>query len=66
VLSRMRPADRAGSSSRLVHETGGDLIRYDESSSKRKAAGCFRRQLTLLKSLDRLSNPLPQLEPEVR
>lgn len=46
--------------------TAGDLDSHDEASSQRKAAGCFKRQVTLLMSLDRFSAPVPQLEPEVR
>lgn len=51
-----------------VEEPGmaDDLSSHDETSSQRKAAGCFKRQVALLKSLDRFSVPVPQLEPEVR
>eukprot|EP00903_Cladosiphon_okamuranus_P019584 g18012.t1 len=43
----------------------GDLGSHDETSSQRKAAACFKRQVTLLKSFDRFSAPVPQLEPEL-
>lgn len=67
MLSRLRPDHQAGSANGLGgHGTEDDHIGCDEFSSKRKAAGCFRRQLALLKSLDRFSTPLPQLEPEVK
>lgn len=51
-----------------VEEPGraDSLSAHDETSSQRKAAGCFKRQVTLLKSLDRFSAPVPRLEPEVR
>eukprot|EP00752_Nemacystus_decipiens_P002249 g2131.t1 len=45
--------------------TANDLKGHDETSSQRKAVGCFKRQVTLLKSLDRFSAPVPRLEPEV-
>lgn len=46
--------------------TQGDMDDRNEASSQRKAAGCFKRQLFLLKSLDRLSAPVPHLDPKVR
>lgn len=38
----------------------------DERGSLRKAAGCFKRQITLLRALDRFCTPLPALDPQVR
>lgn len=46
-------------------DQAGDPNSHDMDASRRKAAGCFRRQINLLRSLDRFSTPLPQLEPEV-
>lgn len=37
----------------------------DRYTSLRKAAGCFKRQVVLLRSLDRFSARVPVLEPEV-
>lgn len=36
------------------------------NASERKAAGCFKRQVALLRGLDRSSSPVPSLEPEVK
>lgn len=38
---------------------------YGDSRGLQKAAGCFKRQIALLRTLDRLSAPLPTLEPKV-
>lgn len=37
----------------------------DRHASLRKAAGCFERQVVLLRGLDRFSAAVPALEPEV-
>ncbi|CAM9144356.1 unnamed protein product [Scytosiphon promiscuus] len=42
-----------------------DLNRESIIASERKAAGCFKRQVALLRGLDRSSHRLPPLEPEL-
>lgn len=38
---------------------------YGASCGLQRAAGCFKRQIALLRTLDRLSAPLPTVEPKV-
>lgn len=56
---------QAATDSLVGSDTAGDPNSHDMNASQRKAAGCFKRQVNLLRSLDRFSTPLPQLEPEV-
>lgn len=56
------PSGTVGSN-RTVNVTTQD--EGDIYTSLRKAAGCFKRQVVLLRSLDRFSTPVPVLEPEV-
>ncbi|CAM9371805.1 unnamed protein product [Ectocarpus fasciculatus] len=49
----------------ITPATGAESDPDDAKASAREAAGCFRRQVALLKSLNRFSTPLPHLEVEL-
>ncbi|CAM9304338.1 unnamed protein product [Ectocarpus sp. 8 AP-2014] len=49
----------------ITSATGAERDLNDAKASAREAAGCFRRQVALLKSLNRFSTPLPHLEAEL-
>ncbi|CAM9492938.1 unnamed protein product, partial [Ectocarpus sp. 4 AP-2014] len=49
----------------ITSATGAERDLNDAEASAREAAGCFRRQVALLKSLNRFSTPLPHLEAEL-
>ncbi|CAM9190700.1 unnamed protein product, partial [Ectocarpus sp. 12 AP-2014] len=61
--------DSSGLQGRIKRETtsatGAERDLNDAKASAREAAGCFRRQVALLKSLNRFSTPLPHLEAEL-
>ncbi|CAM9325930.1 unnamed protein product, partial [Ectocarpus sp. 12 AP-2014] len=61
--------DSSGLQGRIKREitsaTGAERYLNDAKASEREAAGCFRRQVALLKSLNRFSTPLPHLQAEL-
>lgn len=49
----------------ILAPVGRQDVDEDECASLRNAAGCFKRKITLLRSLNRFSAPLPDLDIEV-